>query len=100
MKESKGLIVVAIESRLREIGGNTYLIPLDNRVAKTSKLFTLNKVGKEIWNYLELKHQVQIDEICEFILGKYEDVDAFMVKSDIDKFVHELREFGFVKEIS
>lgn len=98
MEENK-VIKASVEARVREIGGNTYLIPLNNRIATTSKLFILNKVAREIWDYVVIKPQVELEEVYAFVENKYKSIETSVIKNDVNKFVKALGEIGFIKEI-
>ena len=88
MKAANGFI-------LREIAGDTILIPSGTAAQKFNGLVTVNALGSFIWEVLQ--QPVTLDELVARITEEYE-VDAATARSDAEEFLAELRQIGALEE--
>lgn len=73
----------------REIGGESFLVPLGRTVYESNGLFILTELGAFIWDLLpEAKDE---EDILKKILGAY-DVDEETARGDLARFLDKLRE--------
>lgn len=72
----------------REIGGDSFLIPLGKTVYDSNGLFILTELGAFIWDLLP---QVETEEeILLAVLAEYE-VDEATARADISRYLEKLR---------
>lgn len=84
---------IKLEFAKREIGGESFLIPLGKTVYEYNGVFTLTEVGAFIWDILP---EVETEEdILEKVLQEY-DVDRDTAKQDISSFLNKLRNIGVI----
>ena len=77
------------EFMLREIVGETVLIPTGETAANFNGLISVNELGRFIWdNYEKAEDE---DELLNFILEEYE-VERNVAKADLDEFLQILRD--------
>lgn len=77
------------EFMLREIVGETVLIPTGETAAHFNGLISVNELGRFIWdNYEKAEDE---DELLSFILEEYE-VERDVAKADLDEFLQILRD--------
>ena len=77
----------------REIGGESFLVPLGKTVYDTNGLFVLTELGAFIWDLLpEAENE---EEILAWILEKYE-VDEDSAKADLIVFLQKLRKMEII----
>lgn len=88
MKAANGFI-------LREIAGDTILIPSGTAAQIFNGLITINELGAFIWNALQT--ETTLDAIVEQITESYE-VDADTARADAVSFLEELRKVGGLEE--
>ena len=80
---------------MREIAGETILIPSGAAAQKFNGLITVNELGTFIWN--ALCEDLTIDALVERITDAYE-VDAVTARTDALAFLDELRQVGGLEE--
>ena len=80
---------------MREIAGETILIPSGSAAKKFNGLITVNELGGFIWDILA--EDVSLDTIVERITAEYE-VDADTARTDAEAFLDELRRVGALEE--
>lgn len=80
---------------VREIAGETILIPSGLAAQKFNGLVTVNELGSFIWNVLA--EDVTLDELVGRITDSY-DVDAETARTDALEFLDELRQIGALEE--
>lgn len=80
---------------MREIAGETILIPSGRAAKKFNGLVTVNELGGFIWNLLS--EEVTLDTIVERITEDYE-IDADTARTDAMEFLDELRRVGALEE--
>ena len=85
----------AREYLMREIAGETILIPSGSAAKKFNGLVTVNELGGFIWNVLA--EDVTIEQIVERVTAEYE-VDAETARIDALAFLDELRQVGALEE--
>lgn len=77
----------------REIGGESFLIPLGKTVYETNGLFYLTELGSFIWDLLP---QAQSEEdILRAVLSEYE-VDEATARKDIARFLDKLKKMSIL----
>ena len=80
---------------MREIAGETILIPSGAAAKKFNGLITINELGAFIWDVLT--EDVSLDTLVERITDAYE-VDAETARADALAFLAELRQVGALEE--
>ena len=80
---------------MREIAGETILIPSGSAAKKFNGLITVNELGTFIWN--ALAEDITLDALTEKITEAY-DVDAATARADAAQFLDELRRVGALEE--
>jgi hypothetical protein len=80
---------------MREIAGETILIPSGAAAQKFNGLITVNELGAFIWN--ALGENITIDALIDRITEVY-DVDAETARADAVAFLEELRRVGALEE--
>ncbi len=81
------------EFMLREIVGETILIPVGESNNHFNGIITINELGKFIWENLESSENENI--LLDKILNEYE-VDEKTAKEDLDEFLGKLREADII----
>jgi hypothetical protein len=64
----------------REIGGETVIVPIRNRVGDLDSIYSLNELGSRVWSLLE--PQRSVENIVETVCREYE-VSPEQARSDI-----------------
>ncbi len=80
---------------MREIAGETILIPSGSAAKKFNGLITVNELGAFIWN--ALSEDLTLDALTERITDAYE-VNAATARADASEFLDELRQVGALEE--
>ena len=80
---------------LREIAGETILIPSGAAAQKFNGLVTLNELGSLIWN--ALSEDLTLDALTARITDVYE-IDTATAKADAEEFLAELRRVGALED--
>lgn len=80
---------------LREIAGETILIPSGAAAQKFNGLVTLNELGSFIWS--NLSEDMTLDALTARITDAYE-IDAATAQADAQEFLAELRKVGALEE--
>ena len=80
---------------VRNIAGETILIPSGASAQKFNGLITLNELGTFIWNLLS--EPTSLDAVTARITEEY-DVDAETARADAQAFLDELRKVGALEE--
>ncbi len=71
----------------RPVNNELVLVPLKNKVADMTQLFTLNELGHFIWN--EIQPNTTFDSLLEKIIAEYE-VESDIARADLNAFLIEL----------
>ena len=77
----------------REIGGESFLVPLGKTVYDSNGLYILTELGAFIWD--RLSEAESKEEILQAILNEYE-VDEDTARADMDEFLIKLGELGIL----
>lgn len=72
----------------REIGGESFLVPLGKTVYDSNGLFILTELGAFIWDLLPEAEREE--DILQRILAEY-DVDEKTAREDLAQFLDKLR---------
>lgn len=78
---------------LREIAGESILLPVGEAAQRMSGLVDLNESGTLLWKKLEKDCTEQ--ELVEALLQEY-DVSEATAKADVEKFIVKMREAGLI----
>lgn len=81
------------EMKLREIAGESILVPGADAILDLNGLFVVTETGAFIWKNLPLVNS--LDELVVKMLDEYE-IDSETAKKDINEFLDKLREFGII----
>ena len=73
---------------LRDIVGETVLVPINESTSSFNGLITVNELGKFIWEKIESAKDEE--ELLQRILDEYE-VERDVAKADLDEFLDILR---------
>lgn len=74
---------------LRNIVGETILVPIGQNNEAFNGLITINELGKFIWENIESSKDE--DELLQKILDEYE-VEKEVAKADLDEFLQMLKD--------
>ena len=77
-----------IDFILRDIVGETVLVPINESTSSFNGLITVNELGKFIWENIESSNDE--DELLQRIFDEYE-VDKDVAKADLDEFLGKLK---------
>lgn len=77
----------------RDIGGESFLVPLGKTTYESNGLFALSEVGAFIWDLLPQAENAE--DILKAVLAEY-DVDEATAKADIDEFLNKLKEMDIL----
>ncbi|MBQ7871919.1 MAG: PqqD family protein [Oscillospiraceae bacterium] len=78
---------------LREIAGETLLVPAGKAALDLNGMITLNAMGTALWNKLpEVENEAAL---VQWVLDEYE-VDADTARADVSAFLGRLRQLGIV----
>ena len=78
---------------LREIAGDTLLIPTGKTALDLNGMLTLNELGAEIWRLLP--QAANDEEIVRRLLAEYE-VEEDVLRADVAEFLGKLRALGIL----
>ena len=79
---------------LREIVGESVLVPVGENASSFNGLITMNEVGTFIWkNISNAEHE---DDIVNLVLDEY-DIDEENAKIDVYEFINRLREVNIIE---
>ena len=73
---------------LREVAGETLLVPVGETALKFNGMITLNRVSAIIWK--ALSEQTSCDEILGQILARF-DVEPEAARRDLDEFLEQMK---------
>ena len=87
MKIKKGFV-------LREVGGETVVVPVGELSKTFHGMINLNETGAFLWRFYTAEHTLEegVDALC----GEY-DVDKETALADVKKFAEILTKNGFVE---
>ena len=78
---------------VREIAGETFLVPIGEAARKFPGMFALNELGAFTYNKLE--EADSIDELVDLICKEY-DVSPEQARQDTQEFIKELTNMGIL----
>lgn len=78
---------------MREIAGDTILIPVGSTVNKFNGLVVLNELAKFIWE--KIPESKDEEELLNYILDEYE-VEREVAKADLEEFLELLRKENII----
>ena len=81
---------------VRDVAGETLLIPLKSKLADLQKLFVLEGAGKFIWDHVDGKNTVA--DLCAFVQDCY-DISEETAGKDLDEFISGLQGAGLIVEV-
>lgn len=73
---------------LRDIAGQTIVVPIGAEAVKFNGIVTLNKTGRVLWNALLVEKSVE--ELVQVLLSQF-DVDEATALRDVIAFVDKLK---------
>lgn len=79
----------------RRVAGEMLLVPLRGKLADLQKLFVVEGIGEFVWESLD--GRLSVEEICDRVVKDF-DVGADSARSDINRFIAELKDAGLVVE--
>lgn len=79
---------------LREIAGESILVPVGDTALTFNGLITLNEVGLFLWE--NLQEEITREALLEKVLEEY-DVDSQTALQDIDEFLEQLSHAGIIE---
>ena len=82
---------------LREVAGETFLVPIRGRLADMEELFVLNEVGRWLWDRFDGLHSVE--GLAAGVAAEF-DVEEQQACRDALAFAEQLAESGLVEESS
>ena len=78
---------------MREIAGDTILIPIGDTINKFNGLVILNELAKFIWE--KMPQAKDEEELLNYILDEYE-VEREVAKADLDEFLEMLKKENII----
>ncbi len=82
---------------VREIAGETLLVPISGQLADLERIFTLNDVGKFIWTQLD--GNTNIETVLSRITEEFA-VDRETAQTDLYELISDFMSAGLVKQVS
>jgi len=79
----------------REVGGESILVPIKNRVGDLESIFVLSPVAARIWALLD--QAVSLDAIVDAICAEFE-VDRDTASTDVNELLESLELASLVKK--
>lgn len=77
----------------RQIGGDSFLIPMGKTVYDANGMFILTELGAFLWD--RLPRAENPEELVQAVLAEYE-VDETTARADIDAFLEKLVSMGIL----
>ena len=81
----------------RDIQGELVIVPIRRGVGDLNSLYTLNSVGRALWDFLSERHS--LPELIARICDEY-DVTAAQAQSDIENFLDSLLEENLIQAVA
>ena len=78
---------------MREVAGETLLIPVGKTSLSLNGMITLNEVGAEIWKMLP---DVKNEEEIVARIGEEYDAEPEEIRADVRKFLNQIRELKII----
>lgn len=83
------------EMIMREIAGETVLIPTGQTAMRLHGMISLSESGAMLWKML--KDEPTVQEMVQAVLTEY-DIDAVTAKKDVEAFVQQMQDVGILEE--
>ena len=80
---------------LREIAGESILVPVGSAAMQFNGLITLNETARTL--FLALAQERTVEELTDAVTAEYE-VDRATARADVEEFLRQLREVGALLE--
>ena len=84
---------VKLDFVLREITGETLLVPAGKTALDLNGMLTLNETGAALWRMLP----EAAEALTQGLLQEFEGAPAEQVRADVEEFLARLRELGIVE---
>jgi hypothetical protein len=81
---------------MREIAGQTFLVPIRGTLAELQDLFVVNEVGQWVWERLDGTRDA--DELAAEACREF-SVSPEVARTDVQAFLDEVREAGLVADV-
>ena len=88
---------VKLDFVLREIAGETLLVPAGKTALDLNGMLTLNETGAALW--CMLPEAADAEALTQGLLQEFEGAPAEQVRADVEEFLARLRELGIVEEV-
>ena len=85
---------VKLDFVLREIAGETLLVPAGKTALDLNGMLTLNETGAALWRMLPA---ADAEALTQGLLQEFEGAPAEQVRADVEEFLARLRELGIVE---
>ena len=85
---------VKLDFVLREIAGETLLVPAGKTALDLNGMLTLNETGAALWRMPEA---ADAEALTQGLLQEFEGAPAEQVRADVEEFLARLRELGIVE---
>jgi sensor domain CHASE-containing protein len=79
---------------LRDIAGQTIVVPIGAEAVRFNGIVTLNKTGKVLWNALQ--NEQNADDLVRVLLNQFE-VEEATAKNDVSSFVEKLKKANLLE---
>lgn len=86
---------VKLDFVLREIAGETLLVPAGKTALDLNGMLTLNETGAALWRML--RRRADAEALTQGLLQEFEGAPAEQVRADVEEFLARLRELGIVE---
>ena len=86
---------VKLDFVLREIAGETLLVPAGKTALDLNGMLTLNETGAALWRMLP--EAADAEALTQGLLQEFEGAPAEHVRADVEEFLARLRELGIVE---
>ncbi len=77
----------------REVGGETFLVPIRGCLADLQELYALNESGRWLWEHLD--GRCNVEDLAVGLVAEFH-VDEECALADTRLFLRELREAGLI----
>ena len=86
---------VKLDFVLREIAGETLLVPAGKTALDLNGMLTLNETGAALWRMLP--EAADAEALTQGLLQEFEGAPGEQVRADVEEFLARLRELGIVE---
>ena len=86
---------VKLDFVLREIAGETLLVPAGKTALDLNGMLPLNETGAALWRMLP--EAADAEALTQGLLQEFEGAPAEQGRADVEEFLARLRELGFVE---